>query len=205
MHKLTISFLAAFLLMGLPLGNLWAQADYDYFQEDSVNAKDETRFTIESGFMTSMSGSGYYSYLSPRMETDVSERLTLHGGLFLERGSLFRNIYGEQGIGGPNSLSTSIMAGGTYQVSNRLAISGSAMMELNTNRPLNSGESSRLSGQNNQRYRLNFHYQVSDNVHFNAGFEYRQGRRNHLRRGLLGPDPNSMFPNRTGGRPIFGY
>lgn len=167
--------------------------------------KEDLQISIATSFTTGLGNNNYYSVINPGLRLPVSDRFSVYGGLLMERGNLFMPyMRSSNGVSGSGNR-TSINLGGAYAISKRLTFSGYGSMTID--QPMTSGENQSQFAQNrNQSFRFNLDYQVSDNVSFQAGFEYGNRLNRFNRGGMLRRQPDPLFRNNGLGTPAqFSY
>jgi len=134
-----------------------------------------SEFSISSGF-----GSGFTTYISPHVSYNVSKRFRLSGGFTYSNTQLFNArswVAGENVPGVSGNYSTGLIyVSGSYLVSDRLTISGSAFKAFNlSGTPLPYNPYSPISQKGAQGINFNVDYKVAEHFHIQAGFGFTQG------------------------------
>ncbi len=183
--KIIFSFLIIFFLIGGE--GLMAQGvvNSDYFENDSISQPFEqmeqfelfvpkVKLQLGSSFSTFGSGySGFSSYVAPEVSMPVSKKLTMSFGMGYS--SMFFNTPLESTIQSNSTSYGNLFVSGSYQVNEKLVISGTAYKTflLNT-----SPESKSLNSQfydfSNQGVLFGAEYKVNENFRIGVSVEYRE-------------------------------
>lgn len=140
-------------------------------------------FDLQTGasFSTGYGGGSLFStYLAPSFSQNLGKKFTLSAGAVINN-TTFNNtaMWNQDGRLTPysgNLTTFTLYTSGSYQVNDRLTLSGSAYKTINPafNARLNS-ESLRMEAQGMS---FGFGYKVSENVHIGAEIRMQQGGRN---------------------------
>ncbi|MFH1121689.1 MAG: hypothetical protein V1775_17855 [Bacteroidota bacterium] len=156
------------------------------------------RFNLQTGaFFNSGIGGGslFNSFIAPSFSKDLGKKFTLSAGAVISNTTYTDvSMYNSEGTFKPysgNLTNLTLYAAGTYQVNERLSVTGSAFRTINPafNARLNP-EKLRMEAQGMS---FGVGYKVSDNVHIGAEIRYQQGNSNiYSPYGIQG---NSPFMN----------
>jgi len=147
-----------------------------------------TEFTASSWY-----GTGFTTWVTPSVSYGLTPKLRIGGGISIETTN-YQLPSGwqatETGINGWNNFSTAtIFLNGSYQVSDRLLIFGSAFKQFPlTSDPLPYNPFSPISSKGAQGVDFNVGYRIGKNVHIQAGFRYSEGLNPWYQNSLYG-DP----------------
>jgi hypothetical protein len=134
-----------------------------------------SQFSTTAGY-----GSALTSYVAPTISYNLSKRFRIGGGITYINTNLFNtrswyNTEETQGISG--NYSTGIVhINGTYLVSNKLTLSGSAFKAFPISaEPLPYNPYNPISSKGAQGVNFNVDYKITENFHIQAGFGYSSG------------------------------
>lgn len=141
------------------------------------------RFNLRSGaFFNAGIGGGslFNSFVAPSFSKDLGKKFTLSAGAVISN-TTYSNVsmFSPDGAFKPysgNLTNFTLFAAGTYQVNERLTVTGSAFKTINPafNARLNP-DKLRMDAQGMS---FGFGYKVSENVHIGAEIRYQQGNSN---------------------------
>lgn len=134
-----------------------------------------SQFSTTSGY-----GSALTTYVAPTLSYNLSKRFRIGGGITYVNTNLFNaqawySSESTQGING--NYSTGIIhLNGTYLVSNKLTLSGSAFKAFPISaEPLPYNPYNPISSKGAHGVNVNIDYKVTENFHIQAGFGYSSG------------------------------
>lgn len=134
-----------------------------------------SQFSTTTGY-----GSALTSYVAPTISYNLTKRFRIGGGITYINTNLFntRPLYGAEGT---QSISGNYSTGlvhinGTYLVSNKLTLSGSAFKAFPiSSEPLPYNPYNPISSKGAQGVNFNIDYKITENFHIQAGFGYSSG------------------------------
>lgn len=138
--------------------------------------------SIGTSFITTAGyGSALTSSVTPSFSYNISKRFTIGGGLSYNNTSLFglRSPYFGGESGAPATMNfndITLFVNGSYLVSDRLTLSGSAFKQLPLTRdPLPYNPFVPYSSKGAQGIDFSVDYRIGRNAHIQAGFRYTEG------------------------------
>lgn len=158
---------------------------YDTSRTIQTNGFQKGKFdyglSIGSQFSTTSGhGSALNSFVSPSISYNVSKRFRIGGGITYVNTNLFntRSWYSSESAPGTSgNFSTGLIyVNGTYLVSNRLTITGSAFKAFPiSGDPLPYNLYNPISNKGAQGVNFNVDYRIGEHFHIQAGFGYAEG------------------------------
>jgi hypothetical protein len=126
-------------------------------------------------------GSGFSSWITPRVSFNVNKRLTVGGGFSVINTNYFnvRPLYSIESATpwSGNTTSAAIFVNGQYKVNDRLSVFGSAYKVFPvSSEPLPYNPFNPISAKGSQGVDFNVGYKIGRNAYIQAGFRYSDGR-----------------------------
>jgi hypothetical protein len=141
----------------------------------------------------------FSTYINPELSQQLSNRFILSTGVFIMRNNFGVDFSSSsEGSGAPlrnnfNSNQAIIYGSGTYLLSDRMTVTGSAFYSMNEQNPY----LQQFNGQNGKGFSMGFDYKVSDKVSIGAGIRYSEGM-NMWGNPMMMQGPGMFGPQRFG-------